>query len=526
MRNLWRKAMENKSMSENKITMKKKNILISIILAVFMVGLLVYACVPKLGTANFFTYGCVMSIVVIIGSLVAFWLYSNKKIVIHWAYCILASCFGLYFMFMIPVFSVPDEVYTHIIKTYEVSNIMLGIEDDPSDGIVMRRVDEEITKNSMMTTLDDLEYRYTDVFTKVEDSSLIETAHVPLDDAKYQYIVPAVGLSIGRTLELSPVFAFGLGRLFNLIMFVIITTLAIKLIPKHKMLLVTVGLFPMTLQEGMSYSYDAFINAFAFLLFALIIRYSYKEEEISIPEMILLGITLLLLMPTKHFAYFALAFIPLVLFFKDKISKRTKLIIIAVVVIGLLPIVIDKLDGIIRGNSFGTTEQAIEWADGAESYTISYLLANPGILLTIIFNTLIKRSYYYLMNMIGYGLGWLEVKVPIRFVFILFVVLFMNIFKFRDEPEKELPRKSKIIMLLSVIVSVACIFAGMLLAWTPKGMLEIQGVQGRYFIPLVPFAMVVFKTKRIVLPNNIEKYMILAIIVADYIISQYLMIRI
>ena len=70
---------------------------------------------------------------------------------------------------------------------------------------------------------------------------------------------------------------------------------------------------------------------------------------------------------------------------------------------------------------------------------------------------------------------------------------------------------------MSVILlsTLALIFAAEYLTWTPVGSMEISGVQGRYFIPLLIPAFVIFNNRIKYDLSRIYKYMFLTVIFVD-----------
>ena len=74
------------------------------------------------------------------------------------------------------------------------------------------------------------------------------------------------------------------------------------------------------------------------------------------------------------------------------------------------------------------------------------------------------------------------------------------------EGEKgELRTGDKIGALLIVLSAVGGSILGMALSWTPVGSEYIMGVQGRYFLPMLPLFLVILRNNRIVVRKNIDK---------------------
>ena len=44
----------------------------------------------------------------------------------------------------------------------------------------------------------------------------------------------------------------------------------------------------------------------------------------------------------------------------------------------------------------------------------------------------------------------------------------------------------------------------MLMSWTPLGSSVVEGVQGRYFLPVLPLALTALRSRRLVVEQNID----------------------
>ena len=60
------------------------------------------------------------------------------------------------------------------------------------------------------------------------------------------------------------------------------------------------------------------------------------------------------------------------------------------------------------------------------------------------------------------------------------------------------------------MMMVFMIMVVMLLSWTPIGSGVIQGVQGRYFLPILPLTLLIFENDIIFMRKNIERFLVLA----------------
>ena len=77
----------------------------------------------------------------------------------------------------------------------------------------------------------------------------------------------------------------------------------------------------------------------------------------------------------------------------------------------------------------------------------------------------------------------------------------------RKENEEQLITVGDRIWMLLVFVGVSGLaVAAMLLYWTPYQFVVVAGVQGRYFLPVLPLALVALRTRRTCVSDHAESY--------------------
>ena len=75
-------------------------------------------------------------------------------------------------------------------------------------------------------------------------------------------------------------------------------------------------------------------------------------------------------------------------------------------------------------------------------------------------------------------------------------------------------------------VCLACtgiILAGMLLTWTPKDHISIEGVQGRYFIPFMPALLLIGRNARLMYEKPVERGLMYAGFIGQLLTVMYLL---
>lgn len=111
------------------------------------------------------------------------------------------------------------------------------------------------------------------------------------------------------------------------------------------------------------------------------------------------------------------------------------------------------------------------------------MMRHPIQYLAVLGGTILDYFGTFIREMEGQSLSWYNIRLPslVTSVQILMVALVAS----RDRRLKETDGIRKSIFLLSA-VSVLAICTSLYVWWTPIGDSRILGLQGRYFLPLLP----------------------------------------
>ena len=166
----------------------------------------------------------------------------------------------------------PDES-THLDTAYKYSNQILFIQSTDTPGTIYKRECDARLSEMLANGLESNSY-YQLLFHTLErpsDTQLVQVSYIDGTNLVpgIVYLPAALGISVGRILGLSAMLTFQLGRIFNLLVFILLIRLAIGVTPYWKNLFGALGLLPITLQQAASASYDAIINGLIFLFIAL-----------------------------------------------------------------------------------------------------------------------------------------------------------------------------------------------------------------------------------------------------------------
>lgn len=399
-------------------------------------------------------------------------------------YC-LASVFvlGMILNVFIPVGNVPDEINAHIKNAYHISNNILGIQDDVNN-IKMRKCDLDIFNYGYANDVVMNRYVQNVLNKNSGETELVDSEQkvVQVGIYMYTYFVSGLGIAIGRLLNLNGLLCVLLGRFLNFSLFLLALGYCLKKTPKFKEIFVLLALFPITLQQAFSVSYDSIVLSLAFLITSLTMQLFYNRK-LGKKEIILLVISCLLLIPCKSFAYSPLVLAPLSFFIKDidfERFKNKKGYITIGVILALL--------------CFAYILAAIILGRMVSNVSVLYLAIHPRFFYTVLRQTLYNRSNFYILSAVG---GSMELcHVGIFAPIILGYICVMSILISKISPGLlGIKKINQYIFALIIIICFLGTLSGMY-TWSCSiglfGGSVIKGFQGRYILPVIPLLFLCF----------------------------------
>lgn len=390
---------------------------------------------------------------------------------------------GLMLVFLVPPFQKPDEIF-HYYRTAQVSNGVLGCKND----------DSSLIEGKYFQLVESI--RQYDLPFKPENKIHVKQlwhmfSNKSTDDASDKhaisnnicslpfipYIPGASVLFISKIINLSPLFSFYLVRLS---IFLLSYFIFIKILKQTKinLRLVTVFFFsiPMVVHQLTAISYDwLFIISSAWIF--LLITNAISDKTIKLSELIQLVFAYFLLFITKGFGYEAFLLLLFLVPFKTLTYKSRVIGIILIVTALLLSVALRllQLDGI--------NSSKMDFVSPAAQST--YLLNNMSELPFLIFTTIDDRGTFYIESLIGI-FGWLDYKLS-SFVLFVYVATFGILVIVVSKTYRCNHSLSLLIYLLITTATFFLVHLVLYLFWTPVGYEFVGGVQGRYFLPLVPY---------------------------------------
>ena len=416
---------------------------------------------------------------------------------------------GALYLFILPPLCAPDE-WVHYVTAYKVSNQILGVEPLNEEGEVMVQEEEMQAKDGAFPDAEQYQYFWTHYFGKETGDELVSSGKEPNGYYMLPYLPQAIGITVARIFNLNFATRILFGRICNLVWAVVAISLAIRWMPFGKKILFGVAMLPMVLHELASNSYDAWIVAFSMMFIGYCMGLAYEKATVAWQDVAILAGLIALLAPCK------IVYTPLIglclLIPKAKFGDTKKWLVSAAIVLSAVVVIMLLFNGKILGNyvTEDTSENIIGWA-GEPGYTISYFLEHPMEYPRIIWNTLtigdmgIPKNY--LKEMLGRVLGWLDLNLEMpQMYYLALVTLLLSHFVSVDGETKVFRRGNKLWMTVLIAAVFLLVLTSMLLSHTPISQAHVHGVQGRYFLPILPLmALVIFKDVGLVVKKDRQK---------------------
>lgn len=426
---------------------------------------------------------------------------------------------GLFYMLVLPPFSTPDEA-AHFTSAYRLSSQLMGKQAVADEVFFSHAKEEEKERikrgaNVLVRSGDDEPGLYADVgrslynqvfhgmFSLDNSQGVTVRYEPPVNTTPVVYLPQALGICLARMLHLGYIPLVYLGRMFNLLAFAAMAALSVKIMPFKKELLMAVSCLPMTLHLAASFSYDAAFIGLSLLLLSWCFFLAFEKERMTVRDTVILALLLILLEPGK-IVYLPVAgiclFIPAS---KFKSGKHYWISVISVITAVILAVYL--VNHLVLSAWATSTESYVGWSQAA-GYTLQDVWDHPYHTFQVYYETLVTQYDYYLTTMLGGFLGNLDtsLSVPPFCLSILWYVLFVSVIR-REGEVAPMSGGQKLWMLFLVFLSACLVLTSMFLGWTPKELTYITGVQGRYFIPLLPLVLLILFDKRLVIGMDLRK---------------------
>lgn len=418
---------------------------------------------------------------------------------------------GSMYMVVLPPLSAPDEI-AHFASAYAISNQMLGMERTDEYGFVLIRKEDEFLQNVEMVsgdeartslgrtltedTLQKIVDRATPLFVSDEQKVMISSVNGQNHTTPVSYLAPAVGITLGRLLGVNCIVLAFMGRFSNLLFYAAMVYWAVKVLPFGKMVLFGVSVLPMALHLAASYSYDAFLMGMCFFFGSYCLYLAYAKPEVSWKDVLLLAVLAAAFGPCKMVYAVMMGFALLIPV--KKFGNWKKWAISAAAVLAAFGAAMILVNRATITNYAVSTDTYVEWA-AEPAYSFNWVIHNPVGFARVMYDSLVHLGDEWTLQLFGSSLGNLDPVLSVPFVVVLGMAVCLVILSFRNAGEAlYMKGGQKFWICLLAFGCLLGLMGAMLIAWTPLSSPVVEGVQGRYLLPVIPFVFMCLKNDKVV----------------------------
>ena len=401
-------------------------------------------------------------------------------------------------IFLIPPWSTGDSE-AHYLACYRLSNLFLG---QSGDSEWMGRADDvaffrDIWWNSTTPRTGAYEILRSNLNLFASDKKLIPmtaTSEKMNFYSVFCYIPQTLALVLGRLIGFGPVVNCYFSKILTSFFYIFLCYRAIKKAPYCKGILAFCALLPSALFSSGAFSYDpmVMITALNFISSVLLL----KEDADDRKTLIFTCIWAFILGAVKGGGYLILLPILLIVPAGKKGMKHIGKFL--PMVFGLLSVAVFDM--------FLPSQSLYQFGSKGNGFmTATFALENPIAYLGMAIKSYFRFGAELTEDLFGSKLCWGEKTLP--FGFSIAMLLILLLIAASDKRIDELRIKDILILSLTVLIALLSTPA-MLLSWTPEGSDVILGIQGHYFLPVLPLFAIVFAklVRKIAKKTKITKF--------------------
>ncbi|WP_373212134.1 DUF2142 domain-containing protein [Ruminococcus sp. 5_1_39BFAA] len=361
-----------------------------------------------------------------------------------------------------------------------------------------------------------------------------ETAVVPY--SFLAYIPMAIFVKAGMILGLSFSQIYMIGKIGNLLFYILVMFWAIYLARQKKLFIVFIAMMPTSIYLAASYSYDAVVFGCVTLGCVLWCNEMFYSQKRYQTANIIGAIFLLSVGCLSKAVYIPLILLMLLLPQFMKMNKKQKTVfalgILAILGLIMMTFVLPVFSNTVAGNlSFGGDSRG---GDTSVVRQIISMVKHPWTSIKLMVTNVLRfdnfrnlgdsaSSNYFWGSLMFLNLGslgilshkWVALLIPVVVLLLLY----------REKPEEALHYQKgyKLIIGLIIAMTVFLIWLALYLSFTPVGDEAIAGVQARYYLPLIYLIALLISNRNVYIQarNTGVAKIVLATVNVFWIISIY-----
>lgn len=323
-----------------------------------------------------------------------------------------------------------------------------------------------------------------------------------IDYTHWAYLPSAIAINLGKFLNIPFMKILYLGKFFNLLFYSLIISLAVKFCEKLKYVIFVIGLMPVGVFIASAYGYDSFITAMTILGIGFIFEELLSNSKLNKFRLIIAVICVVIgcFSKTVYIPYLFIAcFIP-----EWKYDSKKQMWISRIVIVALMMILMSTFIFPVANSALNGTFIAGDSRGGETSVSgqLSYILNSPFKYIILLVTSVVETAFPYLfINNAFFAYMPFQYNEIISFLYAIFLLIVIathgavviNVDKKRNF---KLDVKVRIMMIIITLGVITLIWTALYMSFTTVGANCINGVQARYYIPIIlPMAIIGLNSK-------------------------------
>lgn len=305
------------------------------------------------------------------------------------------------------------------------------------------------------------------------------------------YLPPAAGIRLAQAFDLSTGGMLLATRWAGLIAYLVIAGFALRTLRGHRVqwLAFTVSVLPIALFQAGTVTADTVTNALALVVSALVVKGLFLGQRLSKPETVaafaaaillpvckptyVLLAMLIVLIPARRFGFGGL----------EHIRNWQRALPFVVAGLGAVAFAVWMKIAAPTGDGMSLMRPEAQWGTVRPGDQLHDILGDPFHFLRVFGDSIARRDQLWFTQFFG-ALGFSYVEVPALTIVACLLAFAMSIGAGDRFPLSGANRTRTWLVLLTIVASVAMIYVTLYMSFTPVDYFIIDGVQGRYFVPL------------------------------------------
>lgn len=436
---------------------------------------------------------------------------SSKNNILEVLFFIFIFIFGIVWTFFVPPFQKPDEA-AHYLRAITVKNLNISCQTNKGEESFL--IPTKHFKFVEYAKVGELAFNYEkkisiqEILTADKKASTVEGltnadqyCHLPA----LSYTVFIVPILIGEIFD-SLLLGFLLSRLIAFLFFFLCIVWAFNLVKKSRLrwIIVFYAFTPMVLHQASAMGYDYMLLAIAPVLFSLNVFF-IKNRHIRKKDFFIFLFLILIFLNAKQ-GYYLISLIYFLIPW-GKITKNKKkyliysiIIFLSLITITLIVMKINSVSGVSYSEIGPNPRLQIEF------------LKDFHHVVSLIKNTTLRYGYFYVSSFIG-QFGWLDYFFLPFFYSLYMIGLGAVIVYVSKEEIFDRSLWYPFMTLTMLLASIISIFLGFYLLVNEVGLGFVYSVQGRYFLPFLPYLLFVlaFLFRKILKSKNFRVFFFILI---------------